>query len=543
MAVAGSSEKRPQWCPPGTSRHITPTRRPSSHSSSDSSSKRPSSSSSSRNSPSPTTPSSLGPPLKLRRKSSNPPSNSHISRPQESSAACRDGPGSQDSSPDVRDKFNEPDLQLSQGTQSLSTLFRLPKDLFYIRESGQAYELGFSSAQDILTLASRLDEEIQVRYRVQDELAKLTEQLKKVTEDRNEAQSRANDLEQRLESALKVKAASEQLGAASTLPDVRPTPANPGEFTPENYIWAKQQWDRVAEDNLKMDNCLHIASAEKKQLETEIIRLSREVETYQKRNMRPMNDAAQQTEDEPPWIAIVATQTDFIDQISQQNTENKPLESDQLTVPPQQPRIVMTDAAVQVAEQHDEDTEMRSALEQPQNEYGPSEELESHVSDTNPEEAQTRNEDPGVEVQDAEVEMGGITTGQDPAAPQEIETSVIPATRPETSEAEEILRITVPRPLINLNRDSRTSSDDARRRRDSRRRKRRQQRRLEPEEERARRRQQRRLERVRESQRTRDHHGRSPKVYRQKPPGWRRYLNRRRTWMDFFPFSYMFSLQ
>ncbi|KAJ4031147.1 hypothetical protein NW761_013213 [Fusarium oxysporum] len=199
-----------------------------------------------------------------------------------------------------------------------------------------------------------------MRCQVRDQLAELAVQLTKVSEDHNEAQSRANDLEQRLNSALKAQAtqqASKKLEAASTLPDVQPTPANPEEFTPENYIWIKQQWDRVAKDNLRMDNSLHIAGAEKHKLETEIIRLSREIENYQKRNMghgRSMNDAAQQTEDEPPRLTTVATQTDFMDQTSQQNTENKPIESEHQALAPQQPRVVMADAAVQAVEQRDE---------------------------------------------------------------------------------------------------------------------------------------------------------------------------------------------
>lgn len=360
MAVAGSSEKRPEWCPPGRSRHITPPRKPGSQSSSGSSSKRPNSSSSSRHSPSPTTPLSLEPPTKVRLKSSNQPSNSQYPRPRSSSPACNDGAVSQGSSPYVHGKLKEPDLELSQGTQSLPTLFSLPKDLFYVRDSGQAYELGFSSGQDVLMPGSRLAEEIETRRQLQDQLAELAVKLMKVSEDRDEAQSRANDLEQRLNSALKVQAtrqASKNLEAASNLSDVRPTPANPEEFTPENYIWAKQQWDRVAKENLRLDNSLHIAGAEKHQLETEIIRLSREIKNYQKRNMghgRSMNDAAQQTEDEPPRLATVATQTDFMDQTSQQNTENKPIELEHQALPPQQPRVAMTDAAVQAVEQRDE---------------------------------------------------------------------------------------------------------------------------------------------------------------------------------------------
>ncbi|EMT69617.1 hypothetical protein FOC4_g10003349 [Fusarium odoratissimum] len=87
-----------------------------------------------------------------------------------------------------------------------------------------------------------------------------------------------------------------------------------------------------------------------------------------------------------------------------------------------------------------ENTERRSALEQPQNEDSPPEEPESQVSDANPEEAQIRSTDPGVEVQGADVEMGGITTGQDSPAPQDIamenDAPAMPATPPARLETE-----------------------------------------------------------------------------------------------------------
>ncbi|EXK28590.1 hypothetical protein FOMG_15060 [Fusarium oxysporum f. sp. melonis 26406] len=228
-----------------------------------------------------------------------------------------------------------------------------------------------------------------MRCQVQDQLAELAVQLMKVSEDRDEAQSRANDLEQRLNSALKVQAtrqASKKLEAASTLSDVRPTPANPEEFTLENYIWAKQQWDRVAKENLRMDNSLHIAGAEKHQLETEIIRLSREIKYYQKRNMghgRSMNDAAQQTDDEPPRLATVATQTDFMDQTSHQNTENKPIEPEHQALPPQQPRVVMTDAAVQAVEQRDENILFDELPDQTSKDSGALESVASRIDHEN----------------------------------------------------------------------------------------------------------------------------------------------------------------
>ncbi|KAF5716149.1 hypothetical protein FMUND_6492 [Fusarium mundagurra] len=402
--------------------------------------------------------------------------------------------------------------------------------------------------QDLLTLGSRLAEEIQMRCRVQDQLAELKAQLTKVSKDCDEAQSRANDLEQQLNSALEIQApqqTSNQFQVASILPDVRPTPDNPGEFTPENFIWAKQQWDRVAEENLRLDNSLHIASAQKHRLETEVIRLSRELENYQKRNIghgRSMNDAAQQTKEEPPRMTTVATQTDFVDQ---NNTESKPIEPEHQAVPLQQPRIVMTDATVQAVEQpdehimsdelpnqtsevsgalevtvqefteeridkefevcvtqkaseasssqtaaskgkgiacqptmsHDEQSpmtlhvgqlqpiasntpqeyriselqwviqplrcendEMRNALNQYRNDDSRSEGPESQLSDASPEEVQARNTDPKTKVQDADVEMGGLTAGQHSTAQQSIEAPVVPAIPPATSEAGEILR-------------------------------------------------------------------------------------------------------
>jgi len=129
--------------------------------------------------------------------------------------------------------------------------------LFYVRESGQSFEFGLSSGHDVLTLKWRLDEETRLRRRVQDQLDELNAQLAKVSKDCREAQSRANDLEQQLNAALEAQA----------------TPANPEEFTPENYVWVTQQRERVAEENRKLDNCLHIASIKSHQLEREIITL------------------------------------------------------------------------------------------------------------------------------------------------------------------------------------------------------------------------------------------------------------------------------
>ncbi|SCV50282.1 uncharacterized protein FFB14_11366 [Fusarium fujikuroi] len=58
-----------------------------------------------------------------------------------------------------------------------------------------------------------------------------------------------------------------------------------------------------------------------------------------------------------------------------------------------------------------ENEEMRHALEQLQNEDNCPEEPESHTNDQYPEEEQVRSTEPEVEVQGADVKMGGITTG------------------------------------------------------------------------------------------------------------------------------------
>ncbi|KLO81617.1 Uncharacterized protein LW93_6768 [Fusarium fujikuroi] len=58
-----------------------------------------------------------------------------------------------------------------------------------------------------------------------------------------------------------------------------------------------------------------------------------------------------------------------------------------------------------------ENEEMRHALEQHQNEDNCPEEPESHTNDQYPEEEQVRSTEPEVEVQVADVKMGGITTG------------------------------------------------------------------------------------------------------------------------------------
>ncbi|KAK2668884.1 hypothetical protein RAB80_016264 [Fusarium oxysporum f. sp. vasinfectum] len=83
-----------------------------------------------------------------------------------------------------------------------------------------------------------------------------------------------------------------------------------------------------------------------------------------------------------------------------------------------------------------ENDEMRNALEQHQNEDSPPEGLESQALEAHPGEAQMRSADPGVEVQGGDVEMGGITTGQDSTAPQDTETPAMPVTAPVTSETE-----------------------------------------------------------------------------------------------------------
>ncbi|KAF5681338.1 hypothetical protein FDENT_8109 [Fusarium denticulatum] len=177
-----------------------------------------------------------------------------------------------------------------------------------------------------------------------------------------------------------------------------------------------------------------------------------------------------------------------------------------------------------------ENQRLRNALEQHQNENSRPEGPETQHSNVSSEEAQVRNADPRAEIQDTDVEMGGVTAGQDSAAQLNIEAPVVPTIPPETSEAGEILRFNLQRFLSSINRDPISSSDDAGRRRDSRRHERRRQLerwRLEQEEEArqqqrersdreedARRDQQRRLRRERETQRTCKHHKQSLKTMR-----------------------------
>ncbi|KAF5231487.1 hypothetical protein FANTH_13399 [Fusarium anthophilum] len=177
-----------------------------------------------------------------------------------------------------------------------------------------------------------------------------------------------------------------------------------------------------------------------------------------------------------------------------------------------------------------ENQRLRSALKQHQNENSRPEGPESQHSNASSEEAQVRTADPRAEIEDADVEMGGVTAGQDSAAQLNIEAPVVPTIPPDTSEAGEILRFNLQRFLSSINRDPLASSDDARRRRDSRRRERRrqreqrgieqreearqQQRERSEREEDARRHQQRRLRRERETQRSRKYHRQSLKVYK-----------------------------
>jgi hypothetical protein len=221
---------------------------------------------------------------------------------------------------------------MSRATQNLSALFSFPKNLFWARENDEAYEFGFLYGQDVATLVSRLTEETRMRRQVEDQLTELQATRQRETV---------------------------HISPESAVKQIPPTPIKPEEFTPENYIWAKEQWDRVVEDNSKLDNSLHILGIDKRQLEIENGILSKELENSRKQSMsqrRPSNDAAQQTEDEPSQMASVAVKADLMDlvtetpgdQIFQDLTESESTELQQAAVSPQQETDGLSNAEVQV---------------------------------------------------------------------------------------------------------------------------------------------------------------------------------------------------
>ncbi|KAJ4033338.1 hypothetical protein NW756_013083 [Fusarium oxysporum] len=433
----------------------------------------------------------------------------------------------------------EPEPDLPKAPEHFTRAFSVPKALFQIYETYQGWHFSFAPTQNVHALVMELNETTLQRDKAEQQVRDLTERLSSGTEPGLKIQP--SEREERSSEVAKHPASKP---AFLTEPDPRqreiienkenkPLEERFKDLVDWSYIvqgdWAAaQKRNTVLDDELeKAGKDIRKLEAKESVLENDKKRIEMQIKQSRKRRTSGQDSSTQTEGSKGEGVACQTTMVH--DDQSSMTLGTEPLQPPASLIT-QQHRL--TELQQENERLRQENDEMRNALEQHQNEDSPPEGLESQALEAHPGEAQMRSADPGVEVQGGDVEMGGITTGQDSTAPQDTETPAMPVTAPVTSETEVVLGFDPQRHLNSINRDSRTNSDDARRRRDRRR------------SEQRRRPEQRRLEREEEAQQPRRHRNRSHEVYTQKkktlwPLRWVRY--RRRALMDFFSFGYMFS--
>ncbi|PNP78579.1 hypothetical protein FNYG_08058 [Fusarium nygamai] len=450
----------------------------------------------------------------------------------------------------IDEEVKEPEPDLPKAPEHFIKVFSVPKALFNIYETYREWHFGFAPMQNVQALEMELKQANLKREKAEQQVRDLTERLSSVAEpgpkiQPSEPERKCSEVEKVTPAKLRKERDARR----------RELIENSGNMPLEERFKELAGWsekveadiDAAQDRNTLLDDMLDKASRDIKKLKGEELSLKANRKVLEKQlelsRKQRISGHDSSTQTEGPKGEGVACQTTMA------RDDQKSITLRAEPVRPLAFRIVQENRLAELQRENDrllqENEEMRNALEQPQSQDSPPEESESEINDATPEEAQIRSADAGVEVQSADVDMGGIATGQDSAAPENIEAPVVPTIPPATSEAGEILRFNLGRVLSSINRDPISSSDDARRRRDSRRherRRRREQRRLEREEE-ARQRQQGRSEREEDARRPRKRHGQSRKTYRQRKKGlsplaWVRY---RQTWMDFLSLSYMFS--
>ncbi|KAH7148046.1 hypothetical protein DER46DRAFT_639581 [Fusarium sp. MPI-SDFR-AT-0072] len=351
------------------------------------------------------------------------------------------------------EEVQEPEPDLRKAPEHFSRVFSVPKALFDICETYREWHFSFAPTQNVHALLMQLNEETVRREKAERQVRDLTQLLISGAEPGPKIQP--PEQEQKSPEVYKVPA-SKRLFIKD--PDARRKELieNKENRPLQERFDALMDWSEeveadigAAQDrNTRFDDMLDKAG----------------------KDIRKLKDEKFSTQTEGSKGKGIACQTTMAhDDQSSMILGAGPLQ-------PLASQIVQENRLAELQQENErlrqENDAMRSALEQHQNEDSPPEGPESQVNDGNPEEAQIRSADPGVEVQGGDVEMGGITTGQDSTAPQYIEAPLMPLTPPATSETEVILRFDPQRLLKSINRDSRTSSDNARRRRDSRRRER-----------------------------------------------------------------------
>ncbi|KAF5544688.1 hypothetical protein FPHYL_10959 [Fusarium phyllophilum] len=425
------------------------------------------------------------------------------------------------------EEVKDPEPDLPKAPEHFERAFSVPKALFDIYETSREWHFGFTRGQNVQVLLVQLNQANLKREKAEQQVRDLTQRLSSIAESGPKIQP--SERERKCPEGEKVTPSNLRRKRCARLKELIENPSNiPLEKRFEKLAgWSEEveaDIDAAQDRNTLLFDELGEAGKDIKRLEDERLSLKDNKEKLEKQLEQSRKESTMaddvRTSAVPgaKLLQSLASQNDQKNRLAELQRENDRL--------------------------REENDEMRNAREQFQSQDSPSEGPEIRTYDANPEEAQLRSADAGVEAPSADVEMGGITAGQDCTAPQDIEVPEMPMTPPAAPEAEETLVLYPQRLLNSINRRPRTSSDDARRGRDSRRRRRQEQRRLErEEEEEAQQRQQRGSEREEDVRRPRRHHRKPPKVYKQKkkilsPLAWVRY---RRTLMDFLSFSYMFS--
>ncbi|RBA15617.1 hypothetical protein FPRO05_12224 [Fusarium proliferatum] len=445
------------------------------------------------------------------------------------------------------EEIKEPEPDLPKAPEHFERVFSVPKAIFEIYETYREWHFGFAAKQNVHVLMMRLNQANLKLEKAEQEVRALTQRLSSIAEPEPKIQPSKREQNSEVQKATPSRLRKKRDARRRELIENKYNKPLKERFE-ELAGWSEKveaDIDAAQDRNTFLDDMLHKAGRDIRKLQGEKLSLEANKGELQKQleqslqKMISRHDSSTQTE--VPKDEAVACQTTMA------HDDQTSVTSGDGPVQPLALQVTQDDRLAELQRENDrlrqENEEMRNAIEQRQGQDSSLEGSESRVLEVQPEEAHTGDEDPEAQVQGANVEMGGITTGDDSTASENIEIPVIPVTPPVTSEAEETLVFYPLRYLNNINRDPGTSSDIARHRRDSRRRRRREQRKLERAEEEAQQQQQRRLERDKDARRPRKHHRKSLKVYREKkkipsPLGWVRY---RRTLMDFLSFHYMFS--
>ncbi|KAG9495567.1 hypothetical protein J7337_013817 [Fusarium musae] len=401
------------------------------------------------------------------------------------------------------EEVKEPEPDLPKAPEHFKRAFSVPKALFDIYETSREWHFGFAPMQNVHALVMALHQANLKRENAEQQVRDLTQRLRSVAEPGPEIQPSEREFS-KIENVTPAKLCRKRCARRKELIE------NPGNIRLKKRFEKLAGWseeveadiDAAQDRNTLLFDQLGEAGKEIKRLEDEKLSLKDNNEKLEKQLEQSRKESTMADDVRTSPVPSVRPLQDPASQIVQEN------------------RIAELQREIERLRQ--ENDEIRNALEQPQSQDSPPEKPEEQINDATPEETQLRSADAGIEVPTTDIEIGGITTGEDSTAPQDIETPVMPVAPPAAPEAEETV-VLYPQRL--LNRHLRASSDKARRGRDSRRRRRREQQRLEREEEEAQQRQQRRSERKGDARRPHKHHRKPPKVYKQKkkilsPLGW-----------------------